>query len=253
MLAGTGPRALMLQGRGGVGKTTLIKTLCSRLGLDLYVSNGAEFGNEFEGAPVKRRKEVQADTLAIRRARGQETNGIAWLIDDIHLSPMCARDTENTVNRVLHAGDWQFICDQPVVVDADGLAVPIFATGNSFGQGILETLFRPSRATFITLDPSPAEKRHMIAAVLGIEHRPADDVEAFLARHEHQPMAFFKQLKAQALDDTLARLYAAHQFDMAAIDAGIVAARQALTLADLDAVATRLAAATGEDFLAEWR
>lgn len=234
------PRALVVDGPAGEGKTSGVEHICSRAGVGVVHVSPAQLAGEREGAPFRAFETLKAQVADL----GAENlnHPLCIVFDDLDLSILAPREAEPSIHCAMAQQIWQTLCDTGDI-RSNGRTVPFVCTGNDF-SGLRDSLFRPSRASFFHYVLTPSERTPKIASMFGLE--PSEPLEQ-LSQTYDRPMAFWAALRTTIHADRLTGAYQKHGFNVEAIEAELAANDAATSLEDLERAAA--AAATATNFL----
>ena len=216
LLARRPPRALMIQGEPGIGKTEGVLVTLSRWLVDsVLVDVTAELAGEAEGAPVVGFKRLEA---FIKSITGETGGAIALVFDDFELTAGRESHVETTINQQLLVGSWQRLLDGRGMEASYGVPVPFICTGNSFDT-MRASAIRVGRCEIFTHTISLPEKTAMVAALMPLVAEKS--VRALVKAHANRPIAFFHDLHQRVMDEGLDALIDQHGLAFSALDRAV--------------------------------
>jgi hypothetical protein len=240
------PSFAVIQGSAGEGKTESLRVSCSRHGIDLILIAASELAGETENAGPAALTRLSELVLAIT---AQERRPVAICLDDFDLSIAARlRSTEYTVDSQLLTGALQHLSDTGAFKTAQGSSVPIVMTGNDFTP-MRSSLLRPGRAVFFEHALSLDEKCEIVARIFGVSD--AKGVRRLVSAHRKQPIAFFAELRSQALDEDLNLLIRHYGLNIDALEPRVRDFASVADFARLQTLATAAAARGPKNYFAK--
>ncbi len=189
------PLILGIFGSPGDGKTFQLRHLLRDYKVDARSINAADLESDRAGQPGK--LVLEAYVGASREIDSGTPS--ALVVDDIDTTVGEWEKNTGTVNHQQVLAQLMHLADRPSFIERIGRIrrAPIFMTGNDFGK-LYPPLKRPGRMTHFPWTPSAEERREIVIAILG-EIAGHAVIEELLIRYQHQPVAFFAQLRTAML------------------------------------------------------
>lgn len=245
-IADIGPvaRILVLQGQPGTGKTIAAVDASLRFGWAALMLPVALLASEHEGGASSVLDDVMRSAVQFsRRSRLR----VVVIMDDFDLGIMGAdAKTAKTINSALLTQRIQALCDSGDYRDHLGCPIPLILTGNDFTTQ-RASLLRDGRAEFITHEPTLDDRRNIARALFQPQTKQQRFALDCLVRwYRHQPIAFWRGLKNDLLNDRIDALLASAGPDSARAE---LERAIPLDMAALTAAAHKRAANRAKSFL----
>lgn len=241
-------RSAVVQGAAGEGKSSMVCSSLSRLGVGVIVVNSSALAGDVESAPREYLRSVEAAVYAISE---REKTPMSVLFDDADTAQIVKREnTEYTCNAQILEAFLQELGNGHHLKDYRGIPVPCLWTANDLSGvrgGANGPLLRSGRATIFTLKLSPEFKAQVVKSLFaGIDEK---QIASLVKRYSDQPLSFWSDVRARVIADGVDALCKEQGMDFDAIDRVLNERPVSFDLARIRTVAAEMASTKLSSFI----